>query len=170
MTLLLSIRTATVERRMTRSRFMMRGPMQQQFPLALELFLYVSATVIALAMLVLVGVLLHLRAHLGRIVKVVEELEAELLPLAQETRVLVRQMGDISGRVQQQWTHAEQIVGTARSWVGRADRLAELIGSTVEPPLMAASDGVRRLARGLETFVQALLGRTQQNSQKARES
>ena len=143
--------------------------MEQQLPVALQVVLYAASLAIVVSGVVLVGVLLQFRKQLERIVGAVEELKAEMKPLAQETRVVVNRLGDLSARAQEQWMEVEGIIGTARHWSERANHLVEEVGATVEPPILAATRGVRRLRRGLETFVQVLLNRSH-HQQKARES
>ena len=53
----------------------------------------------------------------------------------------------------------EGIIDTARHWSERADHLVEEIGAAVEPPIFAATRGIRLLRRGLEVFAQVLLNR-----------
>jgi uncharacterized protein YoxC len=144
--------------------------MEQQIPTALQAALYVgSAAIIALSA-VLIVLLLQIGRQIERVVQAVEELKAEVSPLARETRVVMEGLRDLSGRVQGQWTEVETIIDTARSWAERANHLVEEIGSVVEPPIFAASRRIHILRKGLETFVRALTHRNQQFPRKARES
>jgi len=144
--------------------------MEQQLPAALQAALYVASFAVVVSAVVLVGVLFHFRRQLERLVGAVEELKAEMTPLAQETRVVVARLRDLSERAQEQWKEVEGIIDTARRWSGRADRLVEEIGDAVEPPIVAAARGIRRLRRGLEVFTTVLLNRTARNPQEERES
>lgn len=144
--------------------------MEQQLPLALQVALYVASLAIVFSVLVVVGMLFRFRKQLERIVVAVEELEAEMQPLAKETRVVVKRLHDLSGRAQEQWMEVEGIIGTARHWSERANHLVEEVGAAVEPPIFAATRGIRLLGKGLEAFVQGLLIRNHVRQQKARES
>lgn len=144
--------------------------MEQQLPVALQVVLYMASLAIVVSVLVLVSVLFRSRRQLERLVSAVEELKAEMKPLAQETRVVVKRLHDLSGRAQEQWTEVEGIIGTARHWSERANHLMEEIGGAVEPPIFAATHGIRLLGRGLETFVHVLLNGNQLHEQKARQS
>jgi len=144
--------------------------MEHQLSVALRVTLYVASLAIVVAVPVLVGMLLQFRRQLERVVAAVEELETEMKPLAQETRVVVKRLRDLTGRAQEQWTEVEGIVDTARHWSERANRLVEEVGDAVEPPIFAATRGIRLLRRGLETFVQVLLDRNRRRQPKARES
>ena len=144
--------------------------MEQQLPTALQAVLYVGSAAIIVLVTALIVLLLQFRRQIERVVRAVEELKAELNPLAQETRVVVERIRDLSGRVQGQWMEVERIVDTARTWSQRADHLVEQIGSVVEPPIFAASRNIHILRKGLETFVWALSNRKQQHQRKARES
>ena len=144
--------------------------MEHQLSVALRVTLYVASLAIVVAVPVLVGMLLQFRRQLERVVAAVEKLETEMKPLAQETRVVVKRLRDLTGRAQEQWTEVEGIVDTARHWSERANRLVEEVGDAVEPPLFAATRSIRLLRRGLETFAQVLLDRTRRHQPKARES
>lgn len=144
--------------------------MQQQLPVALQVALYVALIATVVSVVVLVGALLHFRKQLERLVGSVEELSAEWKPLAKEARVVVKRLGDLSGRAEEQWVEVEGIIETARRWSKRADHLVEEIGSVVEPPILAATQGLGLLRRGLEALVLKLRNRNQLQPQKARQS
>ncbi len=144
--------------------------MEPQLPMALQVALYVEAAAIVVFVLVFAGALLLFRRRLERISGAVEELMAEMKPLVQETRVVVRRLDDLSGRAREQWMEVEGIIDTARRWSKRADYLVEEIGAAVEPPLLVATHGIGLLRRGLGIFLQVLLNRKQLRQQKARDS
>lgn len=135
--------------------------MEQQLPMALQVVLYAAALALVVAAVVLVKLLFHFRAQLERVVEAVEELKAEVMVVAKEARVVVHRLGDLSGRAQRQWSDVEGIIDIARNWSERADHLVQAIGSVVEPPILTASLGIRRLKRGIGTFVRVLLNRNQ---------
>jgi hypothetical protein len=144
--------------------------MERQLPVALQAALYVASLAIVVSVPILVGTLLRFRKQLERVVGAVEELGAEMKPLAQEARLVVDGLRDLSGRAQEQWTEVEGIIDTARHWTERADHLMDEIGSAVGPPIFAATHGIRLLRRGLGVFAQVLLNRNQLRQRKARES
>jgi uncharacterized protein YoxC len=144
--------------------------MEQHIPAALQAALYVGSVAIVALSTVLIVLLLQLGRQIERVVQAVEELKAEVSPLARETRVVMEGLRDLSGRVQGQWTEVERIIDTARGWSERANHLLEEIGSVVEPPIFAASRKIQIFRKGLETFVRALTHRNQQFPRKARES
>ena len=128
--------------------------MELQLPMALQAALYVASGAIILMAAVLTVLLLRLRGQIERVVRVVEELKAEVNPLVQETRVVVETLRELTGQV-------ENITHTARSWSRRANHLVEEIGSVVEPPVFAVSRKMHVLRKGLETFVRVLVNGTQ---------
>lgn len=83
--------------------------------------------------MVVVGALLQARKQLERLVGAIEELKDEVKPLAQETRVVVERLRDLSGRAQEQWMEVEGIIDTARLWSERANHLVEEIGAWNRP-------------------------------------
>jgi uncharacterized protein DUF948 len=144
--------------------------MEQQLPTALQTALYVGSFAIVALTSVLIVLLLQLGRQIERFVRTVEELKAELGPLARETRVVVEGLRELSGRVQGQWMEVERIIDTARTWSERANHLVEEIGSVVEPPIFAMSRKIQIFRKGLETFVRALSQRNQTHQRKARVS
>jgi uncharacterized protein YoxC len=137
----------------------MRDVMDQQLPTALQAALYAGSAAIIALVAVLTVLLLQFRRQVERVVQAVEELKAEVSPLVQETRGVVEQVRDLSWRVQGQWMEVERIVGTARSWSQRVNRLVAGVGSVMELRILAASFNLRALGKGLETFVRALSNR-----------
>ena len=118
--------------------------MGQQLPMALQVALYAASMAIVVLAVVTVRFLLLCRAQIDRIVDAVETLEAELTPLASETRVAVHRIGDLSGS-------AQRAVGVA--------------GDLLLPPALLVSQAAGVLRTGVATFLQALwAGRHRQPS------
>ena len=145
--------------------------MEQQFPIALQALLYVGSVAIIVLAAVRIVLMYQFRSQVERVVRAVEELKAEVNPLAREMRVMVEGFRELSAGVQEQWSEVERIVDTARSWSERANHLVQEVGSMVESPLLAASRNVRTLRNGFGAFVRALFDRHQNDGQqKARAS
>jgi hypothetical protein len=109
--------------------------MGQQLPIALQVALYAASGAILVLVAVLVPAVLRLKKQLDRTVTAVEHLEAELTPLAHETRVVVDQLGDLAGGVQ-------RVVGAA--------------GGLLLPPVRAFNRTAQLVQTGATTFLQAL--------------
>ena len=137
--------------------------MELQLPTTLQAALYAGSIAIIVLVAVLTVLLLQFRRQIERVVRAVEVLKAEVTPLAQETRVVVERLRELSGRVQGQWVEVERIIDTARTWSQRANHLVEGIGSVVEPPILGASRKIHIFRKGLETFVRAFSNRKQQH-------
>ena len=137
--------------------------MELQLPTTLQAALYAGSIAIIVLVAVLIVLLLQFRRQIERVVRAVEVLKAEVSPLAQETRVVVERLRELSGRVQGQWVEVERIIDTARTWSQRANHLVEGIGSVVEPPILGASRKIHIFRKGLETFVRAFSNRKQQH-------
>jgi len=63
--------------------------MEQQIPMALQVALYAASAAIVVLTVVIVNAVLRLKSPLDRVVTALENLEAELTPLAREIRVVV---------------------------------------------------------------------------------
>lgn len=130
--------------------------MEPQLPVALEVALYAASIAIVVAAVVLVAGVIHSRKSFDRLVGAVEELRTEVKPLAQETRIVAKRIGDLSMRAEEQWTAVEGIIGTARRWSERVNRVVDEVGGAVEPFAFAATRGVRVVQRGLAVVGQFL--------------
>lgn len=140
--------------------------MEQQLPTALQATLYAGSIAFIALVAVLIAILLQLRRQIERVVRAVEDVQAQVRPLAQETRVVVENLRDLSARVHRQWVEVERIVETARSWW----HVVEGIGSVMATPVVAARRNIHIFRIGLEAFVRAFTNRTQPCPQKARVS
>jgi hypothetical protein len=69
--------------------------MGQQFPLALQVALYTASVAIVVFGAVLVHVLLRLAGQFDRVATAVERFEAEMTPLARESRAAVEVAGGL---------------------------------------------------------------------------
>jgi hypothetical protein len=140
--------------------------MEQQLPIALQTALYAGSTAVVILAAGAMALLLRMRGRIERTVQAVEELKAELTPLARETRVVVRNLRELTGSVQRRWSELEGIIDTARGWSLLADRWVERVGCLVEPPVLAANHRLRVLRKGLEAFVRAWSNPTQASNGK----
>jgi uncharacterized protein YoxC len=74
--------------------------MDPQIPIPLQVALYTASAAIVVLTAVLVNVVLRLKAPLDRVVTALTNLEAELTPLARETRVVVDDVRALSDQTQ----------------------------------------------------------------------
>lgn len=109
--------------------------MDQPWPMALQVAFYVASGAIVLLAAVVVSVALRIGKQLDRMVTAVERVEAELTPLARQTRAVVGQIGDLSAGAQ---------------------RAADAAGELLLPPVLFANRAVRVVQAGVGTFVKAL--------------
>ena len=115
--------------------------MEQQWPVALQVVFYVASGSIILLAAVVVSVAMRIGKQFDRVVAAVERVEAELTPLAHESRVVVDRLGDLSAGAQ---------------------RAADAAGDLLLPPVLLANRTVRILRTGVSTFFGALWNRRAQ--------
>lgn len=135
--------------------------MELHLPMALQVALYAASAAIVLLVVVLTVVLLQLRGKIERVVRVVEEIKADVNPLVRDTRVVMETIRDLSGRVHGQWMEVEKVIDAARTWSQRVSHLMDRVGTMVETPIFAASNKFHLLRTGLQTFVRILANGTQ---------
>ena len=116
--------------------------MDQHLSTSLQVALYAASIAVIVLAAVTVYVLVRFKRQLDRVVTMVERVEAELVPLARDTRLAVDKVRDVS-------EHAQRIVETVRRVTGLAS------GALLAPMLVSNRAG--NLARvGATTFLRTL--------------
>jgi hypothetical protein len=123
--------------------------MGQQFPLALQVALYAASGAIVVLGAVLIHMLLRFGRQLDRVVTAVERFEAELTPLARESRAAVDELRDLSGR-------------TLRG--------VEVAGGLFLAPVLALNRTAQLVRVGATTFLRSLWTGRRPSQSKARTS
>jgi len=109
--------------------------MEQQWPVALQVAFYVASGSLVLLAGVVISVALRIGKQFDRVLAAVERVEAELTPLARETRAVVNRLGDLSAGAQ---------------------RAADAAGELWLPPVLLANRTARILRAGVASFLGAL--------------
>ena len=109
--------------------------MEPQWPVALQVAFYVASGSIIVLAAVVVSVAMRIGKQFDRVVAAVERVEAELTPLAHETRVVIDRLGDLSAGAQ---------------------RAADAAGGLLLPPVLLANRAVRVMRAGVATFLGTL--------------
>jgi hypothetical protein len=109
--------------------------MSEQWPIALQVAFFAASGAIVVLAAVVVAVALRVGKDIDRLVTAALRVEAELTPLARETRVVVDRLRELSAGAQ---------------------RAAEAAGGLLLPPVLLANRAARILRNGVTTFVSAL--------------
>ena len=144
--------------------------MEQSLPLTFQVAFYTASGAVIVLAVVLVYVMLRLERQLDRVVLAVEHLEAELTPLARETRVVVDLVREISERVQRQGVAVETLLGAAQKWGDRAQKAADIADALLLSPLLAFGRTAHSLRTGAIIFLRSLWTAGRETQQKARVS
>ena len=112
--------------------------MEQHFPLALEVALFAASAALVVLAAVIVRVMLRLERQCDRVMFAVERFEAELTPLARDTRVTVDRLSELTGTAQ---------------------RAADVAGDLLLPPVRALNHAAQLLRVGATAFLGALWAR-----------
>jgi hypothetical protein len=118
--------------------------MEQQSALALQVALYTISVAAVVLAVVLVHVLLRFKAQLDRFVTAAEHLEAELTPLARESRVVVDRVRDLSERAQEQLAAAGAVSGALLAPARLVNRSAQLLRTGATAFLLSLWKGPRQ--------------------------
>lgn len=121
--------------------------MEQHIPAALQGLLYVVSLAIVVLVAVAIPLLIRLQRQLERAVSSLEDMKADITPLAREAR---------------------DLVGELRGLSGRASRIVDEVGSVVEPPFFASGLGLRLIRTGVTTFVRTLWNGKRDQKRQAR--
>lgn len=130
--------------------------MEQQPLIALQVVLYTASGAMIVVAAVLIHVLLDVRKQIARAVTAVESVNAEITPLARETRVVVARLRDISERAERQMLAVESWFGTIRQWTDRTQRVVEIASTRLLSPVLAANRTARLLRIGTTAFLRTL--------------
>src|SRR5947207_2082300 len=82
---------------------------------------------------------IHFKNRMNAMEKNVAQTTTELTALIQDTRVLVKEVQQVTSRVSKQLEDVEHITRTARGWTDRAERVINAVGAVAEPPLFFLS-------------------------------
>ena len=110
--------------------------MEQNLSTVVQVALVAASGAIVVLVVVFIRALLKLERQCERVVIAVERVEAQVTPLARETRVAVDRLSDLSGSAQ-----------TA----------VEVAGDLILPPVWALGRVVQVARTGVTTFLQTLL-------------
>jgi len=124
--------------------------------MSLQVALYAASIAIVALAAVLVHVLLRFKRQLEKVVTSVERFEAEIVPLARETRLVVDRLRDVSERVHRQWMALERLIGTVRRVGDRAQRAVDVAGGVLLAPVLATNRTGTMLRVGATTFLKTL--------------
>ena len=136
-------------------------------PLQIALFLASIAVVIFVAFCL--PAVLHLRKHTAQMAQTLEELQAGVSGLVQDSRELLRNVNELSIRAHQQCDDVEDVIQTVRGWTERVDRVVGEVGSVLEPPLSTAVRNAQIFRKGIAKFFETFLNRNHHKSQKTGE-
>ena len=105
--------------------------------MALQIALMVAAAAFVALVACLIPVVLKAQRQLDRLVLTVEQLKTDLDVLVVESRELMQNMNSLVERADGRLQEVGQIVGTARLWKDRAERVVGAVGAVIEPPVFA---------------------------------
>ena len=106
------------------------------------------------------------RRKLEQLLATTEELKEKAQALVEDSHEMVRNIADLSRRANEELDGVSQMVHTARQWPERVDRLVNVVGSAIEPPVHSALRNMNLFQTGVTTFLQVLLHRNQHNQTK----
>jgi uncharacterized protein YoxC len=113
--------------------------------LQVALFLACVAVVLFVLLLIPLSILLYRRAR--SVARQLEELNADLKELIQDSRTMVQNISLLSAHANEQLDELDKVIGTVRGLSERANHVAEEISDVIEAPVL-------KVARSLKTLRQ----------------
>ena len=126
---------------------------------ALQIALFVVTVAVALFVFLMIPLTILLYRRAIGFSRQLEELNAELKGLLQDSRTMIQNISSVTSHVNKQLEELDSIVGTVKRWSERADHVAEQIGTTVELPFLKMKHGVKAFFQAWR-FIVRLAGET----------
>ena len=123
---------------------------------ALQVALLAACVAVVFLVVCLVPLGFLIWRRLERLTQIVEELRTSAQMMVHDGRELMWQATELSRRATRQMDDVDRIVCTARQWTERADRIANAVGSMVEPPVFALAEGTKLARVGMTAFLKSL--------------
>lgn len=137
--------------------------------IALQIALFLASVAVVVLVAFLIPILIQLRKHTEQAARQLEELKSDVKLLVQDSRTMIQNVNNLSGRAHQQLDEVDKVVRIVREWSERANRIVEEVGAAVEPPILFAARNIGIFRKGLSIFLNALLHRDHQPEQKDEE-
>lgn len=125
--------------------------------IALQVALFLASLAIVALVVCIVPIAIQVGRSLRHLGVTTERLEATVETLLQDSRELVRNVGDLSDRTKRNMEEMEKVVRIAQLWTERVDQFVRQIGSIVEPPMLSLFRNSKVLRMGVAVFLQTLL-------------
>ncbi len=136
--------------------------------MALEIALFIASVAFVLLMACAIPMLFLAKRQLGQLTQTAEDVKKKLDGLVEDSREMVQNVNKLSQRANKQIDDVEVMVGAARRWTERVDRLVDELGSAIEPPVFSLARNMNVLRAGVSTFFEALTHR-RHNGETAKE-
>ena len=131
--------------------------------IVLQVALFFASLAIIVLVACLIPIAFQARRHLEQLVDIAGQLKVDLAVIARDGKDLMQNLNALASRANRQMEDVEQVVRTVRQWSERTDRLVNVLGAALEPPVVAVMRNLNFLRTGVTTFFQALLQRNQHN-------
>ena len=129
----------------------------------LQVALFFASLAIVVLVACLIPIAFQARRQLEQLVDIAGQLKADLAVIARDGQELLQNLNALAARANRQMEDVEQVVRTVRQWSERTDRLVNVLGAALEPPVVAVMRNLNFLRTGVTTFFQALLQRNHHN-------
>ena len=128
-----------------------------QLPIELLLPVYLASGAILAFVVIALILLFRMRRQIERVVMAVEECRTELIPLAQDARVVMSNLRDLSEKAQWGVAEVENMIEKAQWVYGWPGRLGHRVAAAVKPPVSVMNRKLHGLLTGVRTFVTVML-------------
>ena len=107
--------------------------------IVLQVALFFASLAIIVLVACLIPIAFQARRHLEQLVDIAGQLKVDLAVIARDGQELMQNLNALASRANRQMEDVEQVVRTVRQWSERTDRLVNVLGAALEPPVVAVS-------------------------------
>jgi len=121
--------------------------------MALLVPIYLASAAILSFVVIALVLLFRMRRQIERVVVAVEEVKTEVIPLAEDARVVLGSLRTLSEKAEWNLSEVGHMLANARRWSDWAGGVGERVGAVVKPPVRVVSRRLHGLFAGVRTFM-----------------
>lgn len=135
-------------------------------PTALQVALFMACAAIVLFVSLMIPLSILLYRCVRDVARQMNEVEANLKELIQDSRTLIQNINQLAARANKQLDELDKVVQVVRGWSERVDQVFEEVGSAVAVPALRIAHTIKVLRNTWRLILDAIFGDSQQRDHK----